>query len=54
MNDANSILSRIEGSLPHLATKADIRGLEAKIYLVAFGVVVSALVQVGLLLLFNR
>ena len=54
MSDMNSRLSRIEGALPHLATKADIKGLEAKIYLLAFGIVVSALVQVGLLLLFNR
>ena len=44
-------IARIEGALPHLATKADIKGLEAKIWFVAFGVVASAAIQIALLLL---
>ena len=44
-------VARIEGTLPHLATKADIKGLEAKIYLIGAGVVLSILTQIGMYLL---
>ena len=44
-------VGRIEGAIPHLATKADIKGLEAKLYVLAFGIVLTILIQVGLYLL---